>query len=246
MRRLLAPVGSVMASVAFQFSVAFYPEQLRDYAFLLPYLWAASILCWAAWIVTHPWVKTHVWHLQHPAMNVASASVLSVPNDAAERENSVQYVGFETQGDEPTGALLCFQLVLVPGEPVKDFPDAHLKIDYYQKTDEKIIAEVFPAVWWDSGKGTVDIGHRKQRAMIASYFQGKWTANEVVEIPMYLDSEIEEADSLSKTEFKATELPFGEIKIIATIIGRRNLSLRAVSGILTLGKDGSASFARAS
>ena len=242
MQRLLAPVGSVMASVAFQFSVALYPDQLHHYAFLVPWIWVASGLCWAGWFFTHPWVKSHLSRPHQGSASTVSIPASSVPIAPEGPRDIVRFVGFETQGEEPTGALLSFQLDPITGEPVKNLSGARLRVTYLRKSDGKIIAEVFPAVWWDSGKGAANIGFTAQRAMIASYFQGKWTANEVVEIPMYLDSEIEEADSLSRTEYKPTELPIGEIKIIATIIGRRNIPYPMVKGILTLGEDGSASF----
>lgn len=54
MRTFLFFIGSVLGSIAFQVSVALYPETLRDYAWLVKYVWIAWAVVWFIWLIIHP------------------------------------------------------------------------------------------------------------------------------------------------------------------------------------------------
>ncbi|MDE3187594.1 MAG: hypothetical protein KGM96_08755 [Acidobacteriota bacterium] len=141
--------------------------------------------------------------------------------------------GFRQAGYSPKTALLCFQNVLIPGESVGEFRSARLKITYYD-TNDKEIAEIFPALWWgDSQAVAVDIGATTSCAVAASFLAGKWTACQVIDAPLNFGTE---------NRLELVDLPIGQVNISATLIGEHNLSIKPIEGMLFLEKDGSALF----
>jgi len=100
------------------------------------------------------------------------------------------------------------------------------------------IADLCPIVWWDDKEGMTDISADGRNAQIASYFQGKWTANEQNE-------PAEDYDSWH--QLNSVELPAVEIRIVAYLTGQYGaLSVPEVTGVMTLKEDGIASFQRTS
>jgi hypothetical protein len=53
-RSLVALVATSLGSVAFQLSVALWPDKLQRYSWAVKYVWFGCILLWVIWIVTHP------------------------------------------------------------------------------------------------------------------------------------------------------------------------------------------------
>jgi hypothetical protein len=54
MRTLLFFAGSTLGSIAFQASIALYPQTLQQYAWLVKWLWMAWAIIWIAWLLFHP------------------------------------------------------------------------------------------------------------------------------------------------------------------------------------------------
>jgi hypothetical protein len=54
MRTVLFFVGSTLGSIAFQVSVALYPQALQQYAWLVKWLWIAWAVIWITWLLLHP------------------------------------------------------------------------------------------------------------------------------------------------------------------------------------------------
>ena len=47
-------MGSTVGSVAFQLSVAIYPQHFQDYAWVVKYVWIVWAIIWAGWLLSHP------------------------------------------------------------------------------------------------------------------------------------------------------------------------------------------------
>jgi len=54
MRPLLFFLAPTLGSIAFQASVALYPQTLQHYAWLVRWVWIAWAIIWLVWLVTHP------------------------------------------------------------------------------------------------------------------------------------------------------------------------------------------------
>jgi hypothetical protein len=54
MRTFLFFAGSTVGSLAFQITVAIYPQQLQGYAWAVKWLWLAWALIWITWLILHP------------------------------------------------------------------------------------------------------------------------------------------------------------------------------------------------
>jgi hypothetical protein len=54
MRTVLFFAGSTLGSIAFQASVALYPQTLQQYAWLVRWIWVAWAAVWIIWLLTHP------------------------------------------------------------------------------------------------------------------------------------------------------------------------------------------------
>ena len=243
-RAFIAFGGSVMGSAGFQLSVALYPNQLQHYAFLVKWVWLVCGLCWLMWLLSHPWMQKHIW-----ACNVSSTA--AVPPVAATLKlssplHNVQFLGFlkiQIDPDLPELALatLCFENVLIPGESIANFRFARLRVNYSDFSTGEIVATVFPARWHNSPDIPIDIlAGEKKCAVIASCIGSKWTTDSLILVPVSPDLEYGFGGSEYRRE--RVTLPIGRIKIEATLIGERNLSILPVTGVLTLGESGTASF----
>jgi len=241
-----------MGSIAFQVSVAVWPNQFQYYAFLVKWVWIVCGLSWTAWLLSHPWVRKHVYARAAILPPTQSAVTLDpVPHPAArskEPAHNVQFVGFKLFdfGSDLPGlalGLFCFENVLIPGKPIENFRFARLRVAYRDLSTGEVIAESFPAKWHGSPDAPIDIlGGEKKCAVIASCIGSKWTTDSLREEPVNPRLSY----GLGGTEYtrECFPLPLGRMKIEATLTGERNLSISPVSGVLTLGEIGSASFAR--
>lgn len=157
--------------------------------------------------------------------------------------HNVQCVGFKAISDDPfTIAALIFRNV-PNGKLLGKFTAPSLRVIYYDNSTGLEIADMCPTQWWNSEgeNGPREIDANEHYADVASFFEGKgeWRAYELNE-PL--------GDELySQIELNSVELPAGEYRIIAMLSGEyRNLSIPQVTGVLTLGEDGTASFQRTS
>jgi hypothetical protein len=127
---------------------------------------------------------------------------------------------------EDSTVTIGFQNVLIPGKPIGDFRNARLRVEYRLEATDKEWDTIFPARWACYEQDDIPIGVVPQHAFLASYYDTdkEWYA-------------LSTADR--------TRLPIGGLKIKATLIGEGNLSLPPITGVLTLGEGGSASFVRA-
>ena len=101
------------------------------------------------------------------------------------------------------------------------------------------IEDMYSVQWWDETDGIDDISAKGRNAVVASYFEGKWRISEGDEHQI-TNLDLEDSPPY---EPRSVELPFGEIRIIAALSSNYNDSpVVTVTGVLSLGKDGSASF----
>lgn len=230
-----------MGSAAFQLSVAFFPVQLKHYAFLVWWTWAVCGVCWAYWLLTAPWMKRHLW-CRGTASQPAISPVVRLPSVAGWNKptHNVQCVGFKVfRNDDFVVATLGFQNAPT-GKPLGKFQSPRLRVIYYDHLTGAELADMCPTVWWnDSGDTPTDIGVRAQYALVASFFKQipKWTASESNEPS-------EDFDAWHK--LNSADLPNGEIRVIAMLSGAHDLRVPPVEGVLTLHGDGNASFIKTS
>ena len=235
MRAFFAFVGSVMGSAAFQISVALYPVQLQHGAFLVKWIWIICGTCWTIWLLSHPWMRRHLWNraLLSPSP-IALPKVDILPLSAPEKPKcTVQCIGV-IAGEK--GAKIGFVNVEIPCQEVANFRKARVKVRYLLAASDEEIATVFPARWIDSDEDTVSVEFVPRYAVLAVYIGNRWHGVETVEI-FTPQSEIE-----SYFRRELIPLPSGVLRIEATLIGERNLSLKPFTGVLTLNESGDASF----
>lgn len=182
------------------------------------------------------------WH----QLRVVRAEIARVEQENAETrkrlglnkpQHNVQCVGFKYIECEPFKiAALRFQNVPVPGKLMGKFEWPRLRVIFYENSTGQEIADLAPVQWWDDKDGIMDISAEGRDADIASYFEGKWTASET-----YSD------EHTLQPRLHSVDLPAGDIRIIAILSGQHGaLPVPQVTGILTLGEDGTASFQRMS
>jgi len=176
----------------------------------------------------------------HPPME-------SKPSPSSIRlSHNVQFSGFkiiQITPDLPELALaaLCFENTLIPEEAIADFHFARLQVHYSDPATGDVIAKAFLARWHDSPDAPIDIlGGERKCAIIASCIGSKWATDSLIDAP--INPALEYGFGGSEYKHASVPLPLGRIKVKATLIGTHNLSIPPVDGILTLGKNGSASF----
>lgn len=203
-----------------------------------PITWPVIVFCFC--VAIGSWLER-----KRPLVAVPDGiqpSPFPVPTSAegkpASPKHNVQCIGFKRIEIDPqfpdlSMAALCFQNVPVSGEPIGEFGYARLKVDYHIPSTGERITEVFPAKWFDCHGPSVRIDVTTKCALIALCIGSKWTADRIIE-----DSE----DWRGEFRVECVDLPLGQIKIVATLLGEHNLSIAPVVGILTLGENGAATF----
>jgi hypothetical protein len=158
----------------------------------------------------------------------------AVPPRPEPLKHNVQCLGVEISPDFPL-VLMCFRNVEVPGKPMGNFKAARLKVTFYLESSGKEVEEIFPARWLGfPDQDEIEIGVKKQCAVIAMHFSTGWVAQSTVGIPAGIGWEY---------EIENTFLPSDRLKIVANLFGKNNISLdEPFTGILTLSEDGTASF----
>src|SRR5580693_592415 len=71
MRTFLFFAGSMVGSIAFQLSVAIYPQQLQNYAWAVKYVWLTWLIVWIAWLISHPSLLGASWNKPAPSKPTA-------------------------------------------------------------------------------------------------------------------------------------------------------------------------------
>lgn len=182
------------------------------------------------------------------ASETAHASVLeppssspSIPNAPVKPPHNVHCVGFKLFSDDPFNvATLIFRNV-PNGNLLGKFKAPRLRVIFYDHLTGQEIADMCPLQWWNTNEefGPSEIDASEHYAAVASFFildgKGKWTAYEV--------NEAREDDPHPRHELNSAELPTGKMRIVAMLSSQYGtVSIAPITGILTLGKDGSASF----
>lgn len=245
MRALLAFVGSVMGSVAFQLSVALWPNHLQQCAFLVKWVWIGCGLFWLAWLLSHPWMRRHVY-ARAAIFPSSQFPVMPLPEPhRGKPTHNVQFVGFKHIIPDPklpglAFAALCFRNIEIPNQTLGEFRSARLRVDYYQESTGEEITSVFPVRWFDLDTPAISIGVIMRCAVIASCIGNDWATDYWAEVPINPALE----HGFGGTEYKRaySTLPLGRIKIAATLFGEQYLSIPRIEGILTLGEEGVAAF----
>jgi hypothetical protein len=157
-------------------------------------------------------------------------------------QHNVQCIGFKfiTEADFPLSmATLCFQNVPTPGKLMGKFEYPRLRVIYYANSTGQEIAEMCPLQWYGNENGPNEITAEVSHAEIATFL----TAADVWRL-FEVNEPSEDFDDWHKLHF--IEVPAGEYRIIAMLSGSYGLNIPDVTGVLTLGEDGTASFQRAS
>jgi hypothetical protein len=146
-------------------------------------------------------------------------------------KHNVRCLGVEI---EDICVTICFQNVPIPGEPVGDFENARLCVEYMDGLTGIEWVTVFPARWIDDGQGKNAVGITPRRAFLASFYKhDDWRALPSLEGTSDLSHQ-ERIDGLS--------LPSRCLKVKVTLVGEKNLTLAPVVGFLTLRDDGQAAW----
>jgi hypothetical protein len=135
-------------------------------------------------------------------------------------------------------AKIGFVNVEIPDQEIGNFRNARVRIRYILASSGEEVALVFPARWIGSDEDEVSVEFVPRYAALAVYIGNRWHGVRTVEV-FTPQSEIE-----SYFRRELMPLPSGALRIEATLIGEKNLSLKPFMGILTLGEDGAASFDR--
>jgi len=146
--------------------------------------------------------------------------------------HNVQCVGVTT-GEK--AAQIGFKNVEITNQPIGNFREARLRIEYYSDSSGEEIAVVFPARWIGHDKGDIEIGPVTQSALLAFFTGENWKTIRFLDYPLG-------TGWLDRIEY--ISLPSEKVKIKATLFGEHNISIPTVTGMLTLKADGSASFAQ--
>jgi len=150
-------------------------------------------------------------------------------------QHNVQFRGFEffeNEPDIPWYATLLFQNVRsTQDQLLGKFELPHLRALYYDNSTGQELADLGPLTWLDSENGPTEINASGSYAIVAQYFQGRWSVSETFHDDVYGVLKIHKA-----------HLPAGDIRITAMLSGSYNLYIPPVKGILILTKDGTASF----
>jgi len=159
----------------------------------------------------------------------------------AKAQHNVQCVGFRFISEEHVPlsyAALCFQNVPTLGKLMGKFEYPCLRVVYYENSTGQEIADLCPLQWYESENLPSEITADVSYAEIATFLVASsvWRLFEVNE------RSIDDLDYRDKFRFR--EVPAGEYRIIAILSGSPKLHISPVTGILTLGKDGTASFQR--
>jgi hypothetical protein len=67
MRTFLFFMGSALGSIAFQLSVALWPQYFRSYGWAIKYVWIAWLVVWVVWLAVHPTLLGKLW--SRPILN---------------------------------------------------------------------------------------------------------------------------------------------------------------------------------
>ena len=152
--------------------------------------------------------------------------------------HNVQCVGFKAISDPPfTIAALIFRNV-PNGKLLGKFRYPRLSVTYYDNSTGLEIVYMCPMLWWNQYEDVpAEIDASESYSQVALYCEGKWKAYEL--------NEPRDDDLYPKDRLNSVELPAGEFRIVAVLSGDYgSLSIPQVTGVLTLGKDGNASFVR--
>jgi len=82
MRAFLFFIASALGSIAFQLSVALWPQYFRNYSWAIRYVWMTWFAVWAVWLATHPTLLGRLWK------SPASTSELHKPVVASSVQDS--------------------------------------------------------------------------------------------------------------------------------------------------------------
>jgi hypothetical protein len=200
------------------------------------FLWAGDAIpiAWKRLLGWWPWNKLREREAEL-AKSFQDNSELRSKSGLDKPLHNVQFVGFKFIHEEPFRiAALIFKNVPTLGRLLGKFESPRLRVIYCENSTGQEIADMCPAQWWDEKDGIDDISAGGRNAVVASCFEGKWTALSINEPPQDFDA---------WHKLNSVELPTGKIRIVAALSGKDGqLSIGTVTGVLTLETDGTASF----
>lgn len=149
--------------------------------------------------------------------------------------HNVQFVGFEQLDDDHFNAAVLVFRNVPNGKLLGKFLAPRLRVIYYHDSTGQEIDDFYSVNWRDEEEGIEDISAAGRKAGLASFFN-KWR--------------VAGEDGITRgSPFdlrRSIELPAGKLRIVATLYGNYVSSspVLTVTGVLTLGEDGSASFSK--
>jgi hypothetical protein len=171
-----------------------------------------------------------------PALSLASP----VQKSLAKPQHNVQFVGFDLIHDD-LYQLTCLHFQNVPnnGKLLGKFLHPRLQVIYYDHTTGLEIDGLYAVHWHDDVEGIYDISAAGRSAVLAM-FTDKWMVGGE-DNPA--SSKFFGDDDRPSDVRRSIVLPFGELRIVATLFGNYiDSPAVTVTGVLTLGTDGNASF----
>jgi hypothetical protein len=161
----------------------------------------------------------------------------------AKPQHNVKFVEFKQLTDEHFRSATLLFRNLPNGKLLGKFSSPRLRVIYYDHSTGQELDDFYSVGWWDEQEGINAISAEGRNAIVASFFD-KWRVGGE-DNP--LSSKFFGDDDRPWDGRRSIELPFGKIRIVATLFGNYvDSPVVTVSGVLTLGTDGSASFSKAS
>ncbi|CAM5998705.1 unnamed protein product [Sphagnum balticum] len=207
--------------------------------------WKLATICTLAVVVAFVAVYVRNALNKRSLARIATSAPLptpiAAPSEIVKPTHNVQFVEFK-QLDEDyfRAATLVFRNV-PNGKLLGKFLTPRLKVAYYDHATGLEIDDFYSVGWWGEEEIVEDISVAGRSAVLA-IFTDKWRVGGQDNT---LTSRVVEDESTPWDGRRSIELPFGEIRIVAVLFGNYVSSQAVtVTGVLTLGADGTASFSK--
>jgi len=109
-RAILWFAGTAMGSLAFQLTVALWPEKLKNYAWAVKYLWWGWALCLLLWVVTHEKIfgaRFKRWRDRKRFTNQKRTDLVNVSFKPSEGPSDKQFLAVTNNDEKQTFYATC-------------------------------------------------------------------------------------------------------------------------------------------
>jgi hypothetical protein len=203
--------------------------------------WKLATICTLAVILAFVAVYVRNAISKRSLAKVSGRALFPAPSDIVKPTHNVQFVEFrQLDEDYFRAATLVFRNV-PNGKLLGKFLTPRLKVTYYDHATGLEIDDFYSVGWLGEEEIVEDINVAGRIAIVA-IFTDKWRVGGQDNT---LTSRVFEDESTPWDGRRSIELPFGEIRIVAVLFGNYVSSQAVtVTGVLTLGADGTASFSK--